>query len=131
MSRLAFLRLYFLALGVFTLLWWPVSHWLYPDWYHRLLGFESYDAAMVRVIGTAGVVPMLGLFFAAADPLRNRDFVIAILAFSALMAATYVVLIFAYGFPTREYANVATLICNACVISALYPWRSAFTKVGR
>ena len=123
--RIATVRCYFLALALFTLGWWPLSHWFYPDWYHRMLGFSGYDYALVKIIGTTGVLPVLGMFFVARDPLRNRDFVVALLAFSFLLAGTYVFLIEGHGFPPLEYMNVALLLVNAMTIAALYPWRCA------
>jgi hypothetical protein len=124
MSRVAICRLYLLGLGVFTLFWWPLSHWFYRGWYHRLLGFESYDYALVKVIGTIGVVPVLGMFFTAAEPLRNRDFIIVLLVFCVLMALTYVYLIRGHGFPQREYLYAALLAGNSIPLTVLYPWRA-------
>jgi hypothetical protein len=123
--RIRILRLYLLFLALFTLFWWPLSHWFYPDWYHQLLGFESYDYSLVKIIGTTGVVPVLGMFFAARDPIRNRDFVISLLVFFLLLAATYVFLIDKHGFPAREYVNIALLTGNAAVLGILFPWRVA------
>ena len=122
-KRVALLRAYLLLLGTFTLFWWPLSHWFYPDWYHRLLGFDGYDRSAVTIIGTIGVVPVLGMFLTAANPLRNRDFVVALLVFFVLMAGTYVFLIQTRGFPVREYVNVALLLVNTAVLGILYPWR--------
>lgn len=129
MDRVAFIRFYLLVLGVFTLFWWPLSHWFYPDWYHRLLGFQNYDDALVKVIGTIGVVPVLGMFFAAAEPLRNRDFVVALLVFCALMTLTYVYLIRGHGFPQREYVNAALLGGNGILLAVLYPWKAAASTI--
>ena len=123
--RIRVLRLYLLFLATFTLFWWPVSHWFYPDWYHHLLGFESFDYSLVKIIGTIGVVPVLGMFFAARDPIKNRDFIIVLLVFSPLLAATYVFLILTQSFPSREYFNVALLLINTAALAALYPWRAA------
>lgn len=114
MDRVAFIRFYLLVLGVFTLFWWPLSHWFYPDWYHRLRGFESYDYAPVKVIGTIGVVPVLGMLFASAE-----------LVFCVLMALTYVYLIRSHGFPQREYVNAALLGGNGILLAVLYPWGAA------
>lgn len=126
LKRLRILRAYFICLGVFGLFWWPLSHWAYPDWYHDLLGFSGViDGSLVKVIGTIGVVPILGLFLIARDPLRNRDFVITLLVFYALMAATYVYLIVARDFPTGEYVNVAFLSINGVITALLFPWRAA------
>lgn len=121
MQRITVLRIYLFALGLFTLFWWPLSHWFYPDWYHNLLGFTSYDYSLVKIIGTIGVVPVMGMFFAAKNPVRNRDFIISLLAFFIMMAATYVFLIHTHGFPRKEYVNVALLVVNACILGFLYP----------
>ncbi len=123
MHRIAILRIYLFALGLFTLFWWPLSHWFYPDWYHSLLGFTSYDYSLVKIIGTIGVVPVMGMFLASKDPVRNRDFISSLLVFFILMAATYVFLIHTRDFPRKEYFNVALLVINAGILGFLYPWR--------
>jgi hypothetical protein len=125
MNRLAIVRLYLLGLGAFTLFWWPLSHWFYPDWCHRLLGLEGYDYALVKVIGTIGIVPVLGMFSAAAEPLRNRDFIIVLLVLCVLMALTCVYLIRGNGFPKREYLNAALSADNGILLAVLYPWKAA------
>jgi len=124
-TRIRILRLYLLIFAVFVLFWWPLSHWFYPDWYHHLLGFKGYDYSMVKIIGTTGVVPVVGMFFAARDPIRNRYFIISLLVFCLLQAATYVFLITTHGFPAREYVNVALLVGGAAVLGVLFPWRAA------
>lgn len=129
MLQVNILKLYLWLLGTFTLFWWPLSHWLYPDWYHRLFGFASYDDAPVKVIGTIGIVPVLGMFCTAAQPLRNRDFVLVLLVFSLAMPLTYVYLIHYRTFPEREYVNVALLLVNAAVLMFLYPWKLAVSHI--
>lgn len=123
MDRVAFIRFHPLMLGVFTLFWWPLSHWFSPDWYHRLHGFENYDYALARVIGT------IGILFTAAEPLRNGDFVVALLVFCVLMALTYVYLIRGHGFPQREYINAAVLGDNGILLAVLYPWKAAASAI--
>lgn len=123
MNRIVTFRLY--LLGLFTLFRWPLSHWVYPDWYHRLLGFEAYDHAPAKVMGTVGVVPVSGTLLATADPLRNRDFVLALVVFCVLMAVTYNHLNQNYGFPVREYINVALVAGNGALLATLYPWKAA------
>lgn len=123
MKRIAVLKLYLWALGAFTFAWWPLSHWFYPDWYHQMLGFEQYDYSLVKIIGTIGIIPVLGMFFAAIDPIKNRDFVLTLLVFFVLMAGTYIYLINTHDFPAREYLNVALLVANTIILVILYPWR--------
>lgn len=122
--NIVYVKLYFLFLGLFLAFWWPLSHWFYPDWYHRLLGFESYDYALVKIIGTIGIIPVLGVFYTALNPLRNVDFVKVLLVFFVLMAVTYIYLITMHGFPTGEYVNVGLLIINTVIITAIFPWRN-------
>ncbi len=124
-THLAVLRIYLFILATFTLFWWPLSHWFYPDWYHHLLGFRRYDFSMVKIIGTIGVLPVLGMYLAALAPLRNRDTVVSLLIFFPLMAATYVFLIMGHRFPPGEYFNVALLLANTVLLAAVYPWRLA------
>ncbi|MFH1118010.1 MAG: hypothetical protein V1792_29160 [Pseudomonadota bacterium] len=128
-NRLLILRVYLGLLGTFTLFWWPLSHWFYPEWYHRLLGFESFDPSLVTIIGTTGLVAVLNIFFAALDPIRNRAMITILIVFSIAMAATYLLLIQTKGFPEREYANMTLLIVNTIVLITLYP-RSASAAGG-
>lgn len=128
MNRIFVLKVYLWLLGAFTLVWWPLSHWFYPDWYHQLMGFQQYDYSLVKIIGTIGFIPVLGPFFTAANPTRNRDFVITLLVFFVLLAGTDVYLINTRGFPVREYINVALLLVNTVVLGAIYPWEVAPNK---
>jgi hypothetical protein len=124
MDRLKILKIYLWVLGIFLFFWWPLSHWLYPDWYHNLLGFQTYDYALVKIIGTCGVMPVLGIFFAALNPERNRDILLVLIIFAVLMAATYTFLIIAKGFPTLEYINVAMSFLNAVILFLLLPHKT-------
>ena len=65
--------------------------------------------------------------FVALNPEKNRDFFVALLVFSVLMAGTYVYLIVAGDFPPLEYVNVGIILGNAAILSALYPWQDAAT----
>lgn len=125
MSKLKAVKTYLWILGGVTAFWWPLSHWFYPDWYHNLLGFENYDYSLVKIIGTIGIIPVLGIFFTALNPIRNRDLVVILLVFSILMAATYIYLIRLHNFPKKEYINVFFLMFNVVMLSILYPWKEA------
>lgn len=127
MKRIKVLKAYLWVFGALAFLWWPVGHWVYPGWYHTILGFESYASSYVKVIGTLSVLPVLGVFFAAANPLRNRDSVIVLLVGSVLMIATYIYLIDIGEFPAQEYFNVSLLAINTIMLSVLYPWKQANT----
>jgi len=129
MRRVRFLRIYLAILAVFGLFWWVLSHWFYPDWYHGLLGFEGYVDSFVKIIGTLSIMPILGLFFTAANLIRNRDLFISLLVLSVLMAATYIFLINTQSFPRLEYLNAGLLLGNAIILSLLYPWRETKTII--
>jgi len=120
-KKTARLRLFAAALGLFTLFWWPASHWFYPDWYHDLMGFESYDLGFVRLIGTMGLLPVTGLFWTAWRPRESRGFLIAFAVWAAGLAATYVFLILNGDFPPAEYANAGLLMIVVVVVLALLP----------
>lgn len=120
-TMLVILKIYLWTLGVFVLFWWPLSHWFYPEWYHRLLGFESFDGSLVTIIGTTGLVVVLNIFMAAYDPVRNSGMILILILFSAAMAGTYFYLIQTQGFPKLEYANTALLIVNGLILIGLYP----------
>ena len=129
MNRLAFLKAYLWAFGMLAFLWWPVSHWVYPGWYHTFLGFESFEPAYVKVIGTLAVMPVVGILFAAVNPLRNRDLLIALIVLSILMMGTYAHLIVTQQFPAGEYLNVAVLGANTLALGLLYPWKQANARI--
>jgi hypothetical protein len=114
---------------VLILFWWPLSHWLYPDAYHGSLGFQSYDLAAVRVIGTLSFFAVLGVFFVARDPVKYRDFFISLLIMSILMAATNFYLIYTDQFPALEYLNIIFLLGNGLFSSFLFPWKEAMKPV--
>jgi hypothetical protein len=122
-------RIYFYIVSVVMLFWWPLSHWLYPDIYHNLLGFQSYNPAMVTVIGTLSFFAVLGLFFVARNPIRNRDFFISLLIMSVLMAATYLYLIQTGQFPALEYINILLLLGNGIIACLIYPWKEALKSL--
>ena len=124
MKKTNTLRIFLIISGVFTFFWWPMSHWFYPDWYHKLLGFTSYDAALVKIIGTIGIFPVLCTLFAARDIRRNQDMILILIIFCVLMAATYVFLIITMNFPVLEIINVAILLISALTLGILFP-RSA------
>lgn len=120
--RSTLLRGYLFILATFTLFWWPLSHWFYPDWYHRLLGFDSYDYALVTIIGTIGFVPVANMFLLALAPLQNRHMALSLLLFFPLLAVTYLYLILLHDFPLAELFNVALLLLNTVLLAWLYPW---------
>jgi hypothetical protein len=120
-TKVTIMKVYLWVLGIFVLFWWPLSHWLYPDWYHRFMGFEHYDYSLVKIIGTVGLVVVLNIFIAAFDPVRNRILIPVLIVFSASMAATYVFLIHTKGFPATEYLNVSLLCANVIILSAFFP----------
>lgn len=121
MVKIRVLRAYLLVLGVFTLFWWPLCHWFFSDWYHSLLGFGSFNRDISAIIGTIGMVPVLLIFFAAKNPVRNRDSLLVLILFALLMAGTYVYLIVFRDFPVLEYFNAGILVFNAAVLIVLFP----------
>jgi hypothetical protein len=126
-TQVTVVRIFLLVHGIFLLFWWPLSHWLYPDAYHHLLGFKegTYSDALVKIIGTCGCVPVLLLLMSALHPLRNRDSVAAIIIFAVLIGCTYVYLIQRGEFPVREYANVVLSFSSAVFLIIFYPWKYA------
>ncbi|MEW5734198.1 MAG: hypothetical protein AB1921_05045 [Thermodesulfobacteriota bacterium] len=128
MDRMRVLKIYLWTAGIFCLFYWPVSHWFYPEWYHRLMGFTSYEDSFVKIIGTLSLLPVAGIFALALRPLQNRDLAALLTVFAVLMAGTYVFVILFRGFPAREWFNVALLFGNAAGLCVLYPWREAFRQ---
>jgi len=122
-------QIYLYVLSLMSLLWWPLSHWIYPDTYHRWLGFQSYPLSFVRVIGSLSFFPVLGMFFVARNPVRNRDFFISLLIISVLIIATYFHLIQTKQFPRLEYFNLILLLVNGALSSILYPWKETLKSV--
>lgn len=106
------------------LIWWPGSHWLYPQSYHAWMGFKTFDLNFVHIIGTCGVLPVLLLLFLAAHPQRNRDMLWALILFSLLFAATFLYLVLAGLFPKAEWINVVLLLGSSGFLALLYPWEN-------
>ncbi|MBI5248665.1 MAG: hypothetical protein HY912_04155 [Desulfomonile tiedjei] len=127
-SKIKILKAYLWILGILVLFWWPLSHWFYPEWYHRLMGFKDFDSSLVTIIGTTGVVVVMNIFMAAIDPIRNRGMLAILITFSIAMAGTYCFLIQTQGFPSREYFNMALLMLNTVILTALFP-RDDFAPV--
>jgi len=128
MNKTRMLQLLLSVMGLFLLFWWPLSHWFYADWYHMLLGFSSYDPALVRIIGTSGIVPVLLIFVTATDPIRYRGNLAILVLFSLLLAGTYVFLIVSGQFPVQEVANVILCVVSAGILVMLWP--QGAVKVG-
>lgn len=128
--RLKLTKWFLWVMGIFLLFWWPLSHWFYPDWYHRLLGFQpnTYQNNMVKIIGTLGLLPVLLLFFSAAAPVRNKHMIIVLIAFSLSLAATYLFLIASGQFPALEMVNVGLSLFSALMLSAIYPWKLGISE---
>jgi hypothetical protein len=120
-DKLTILKVYLRVLGIFVLFWWPLSHWFYLEWYHRLMGFHDFDRSLVTIIGSTGLVVVMNIFAAATDPIRNRAMLGILITFSLALAGTYFFLIQTQGFPSREYLNISLLVVNAGVLAILYP----------
>ena len=125
-TKLKIIRIFLMINGIFLLFWWPLSHWFYPDWYHKLLGFQlgSYPDSMVKIIGTCGIVPVLLLFFSAGNPEKNRDSIITLIIFAILISLTYIFLIAKGAFPVLEGINAGFSMFSALFLLAFYPWRT-------
>ena len=87
MNKLNMFRIYLYGVGIFMFVWWVLGHWVYPDLYHGLMGFDSHDLGQTRVIGTLSLFPILGILFVARNPEKNRDF-FALFAASAVNLGT-------------------------------------------
>ncbi len=125
--KIKIIKIFLWGASIFILFWWPLSHWLYPDLYHKLLGFTngSYQDNMVKIIGTTGILPMLMTFLSAINPIKNRDMIIILIVFLFLMVFTYLFLIITNQFPKLEYINVAILLFSAIFLLLFYPWNIA------
>jgi len=122
--RLKIIRIYLWAAAIFLLFWSSLSHWFYPDFYHyTLFGFDTYDDALVKVIGTISFIPTLLLFFSALNPVRNRDSIKTLIVAGFLMPATYIYLINTHNFPALEYFNAALFFLMALSLWVIYPWQ--------
>ena len=128
--RLKVLKVFLYICCILILFWWPLSHWLYSDFYHQLMGFTpgSYQDSMVKVIGTCGFLPVMLLFFSAKDPIRNREMIVALLVMSLLLACMYFFLVFSNLFPARELISAFISLFFMLVTALLYPWKQRFKQ---
>lgn len=108
--------------ALITFFWWPVGHWVYPDLYHKILGFKSYDLAFSRIIGTLSLAVVIMMVLAAKDPIKNKDMVIGLIITGFLMYFTYVYLILLNQVPYGEFINVALTFALPLVLTLVYPW---------
>jgi len=115
-------RRFIAVAGVLTFVWWPLSHWLFPDAYHRWMGFTTYDKPMARIIGTCGLMFCAVVFLIAWRPWDHAHLLMITSAFLVLLAATYGFLIARGEFPGRELLNVAFCLGGAVANVLLYPW---------
>ena len=124
-TRLQILKIFLWAAGILLLAWWPLAHWFYPEWYHALLGFENpaqyVQNSLIKVIGLTGFCPIFLMFFAALNPIRNRDALKVFIITGFMVPAVYFYLIQTHGFPPREYFNAALYAVTALIIFILYP----------
>lgn len=114
-------RIYCALSAVVLCFWWPLSHWLYSDLYHSLMGFSpgGYQASMVKMIGTCGVLPVMMLGYLAFAKERPAKLVTIMSVFSLLIGATFFHLIQSGQFPKREYINVGLCLFTAIVLQGL------------
>lgn len=127
-SRIKILKAFLFITAILLLFWWPLSHWLYPDWYHHLMGFKpgSYQESMVKMIGTCGFFPVFLAFFAARDPLRYKASIVTLILTSVLIGLTFLYLILTNSFPEREAFNIALSFFVAGFLCLMYPWRESW-----
>jgi hypothetical protein len=123
--RLQILKIYLWLTGIFLLLWWPLSHWFYAEWYHALFGFENpaqyAHNSLVKIIGLTGFCPIFLMFFAALNPIRNRDALKVFIITGFMVPIVYFYLIQTHGFPPLEYFNAAMYAGTALILIILYP----------
>lgn len=135
MKQMHILQTILFIMGTLLLFWWPLSHWFYPVWYHQLLGFENplqyADNALVKVIGTSGLFPVLLLLFVAGNPLRNRDMLLVLIINCVLWGLTFLYLVQQGQFPKMEYLNVALFFAAMMSLVILYSWIRTTRTIGR
>jgi len=124
MNRLRFFSFICLVFGIVLFFWWPLSHWLYPDFYHQLLGFlpGSYQDSMVKVIGTCGLLPVFCLIVLSISNKNNWPLVVATSVFSFFLGLTFLYLIVTGKFPKGEYFNVILSFFMFLFMPILYYW---------
>lgn len=124
MSRTKVFSIVLMCVAVFLLFWWPLSHWLYYQWYNDLLGFTfaATNDGLVKMIGTCGFLPVFAIVALALRPRDNAPLVAALSAFSVILAATFLFLVVRGDFPKGELINVASTGGLAVLIPVLYSW---------
>lgn len=122
MSKIIITKIFMISLSFLTFLWWPLSHWFYSDWYHRLLGFEKWDESMVKMIGTCGLLPVFILLITGLNPVRYRRNAISIVIFMCTLGFTFLYLISRNLFPVGEYLNVFICFFSGLITLIIYPW---------
>lgn len=123
--RIKMLRAFLMLNGILLFFWWPLSHWLYSDLYHRVMGFGAVDAydSFIKIIGTCGIIPVLLMLFSAKDPLRHRTEIITLIIFGFLLSATFGYLTFQGFLPVNEYFNAGLCFISSLFLLLAYPWK--------
>jgi hypothetical protein len=111
-----------------SFIWWPLSHWVYPTWYHDILGFSTYDPGAVKIIGTLSLIPILMMIFAAKNPIKNKDILLILVISGFLISVTYLYLILANQFPLGEYFNVILTFSLSLILLIIYPWKFKYNS---
>lgn len=130
MKRTSIFSVILAAIATFLLFWWPLSHWLYYDWYNSLLGFTfpaTHDG-LVKMIGTCGLMPVFALYALALRPRDNGPLVILLSAFSLCLAMTFAFLVARGDFPRLELMNAAMTCGLAVFLPVMYLWARKDTK---
>jgi hypothetical protein len=124
-KRIKTVRVFLVVCGVFLLMWWPLAHWFYSDFYHQLLGFQpgSYQDNMVKVIGTCGAIPVALCLLASRDPIRNRDMILVLIGYGFIQALTYLYLILHGSFPIGESINIGICVVCSLLLAVIFPWK--------
>lgn len=120
-TRLKITKFFLLITSTLLFFWWPLSHWFYSTWYHTILGFETWNESLVKIIGTCGIFPVLIMFTSGLNPAKNRVNIFTIVVFFFLFGLTFLYLTISGAFPVKEYINVGLCFFSSIFLFIIYP----------
>lgn len=120
-TRVKITKIFLLTVSVLLFFWWPLSHWFYSDWYHTILGFETWNESLVKMIGTCGLFPVIIMFITGLDPVKNRSNIYPIIIFFLLLGFTFIHLVVSGEFPVKEYINAFLCIFSSLALFLIKP----------
>jgi hypothetical protein len=127
-TKAVVLRWFLRASALFQLIYWGLSHLLFPGWYLRSIGrspAELENGLVVLLMGEIGILSIgmaVATWILASDPARHLALLIVLYvvgAGSILVSLCHMA--FGRG-ADGEWTTVVAIFLQLAVVTFLYPW---------